>query len=297
MTKANLSPNPIKQNTMFGIVLMLISTIAFAAMHACVRHLSDDLHPFEIAFFRNLFGVFMLAPWFIRFGLTPFHTQKLRLHFVRAGLNIFAMLSFFMAVSMTPLARVQALSFSAPLFATLLAIVLLRETVGLRRWLALIVGFAGAMIIIRPGLEAVDTGSLLVLFSAAVWAVTLIVIKTLSRTDSSVTITVYMVLLMTPLSFIPALFYWQWPTLGQLGWLVLVGIFGTAGQMLVAQSFRYAEATAVMPMDFMKLIWGALLGYLIFSEVPDSWTWLGGTVIFAGATYLTYREHQLKRDR
>ena len=277
------------------MLMMVTSTIGFAGMHACVRHLSDDLHPFEIAFFRNALGILVMIPWFMRLGLAPLRTQRLGLHMLRAAVNIFAMLAFFMALSMTELARVQALAFTAPLFATLLAIIWLGERVGLLRWLALIVGFTGAMLVIRPGLQVLDSGSLLVVISAAIWAVALIIIKSLSRTDSSVTITLYMTLLMTPLSLIPALFYWQWPTLEQLYWLVLVGILGTLGQMAMAQSFRLAEATAVMPLDFMKLIWGALLGYLFFSEIPDAWTWIGGTVIFTSATYIALHEHRAEK--
>lgn len=262
-------------------------------MHGGVRYLSDQLHPFEIAFFRNLFGILVVIPWFLKFGLAPLRTQRLNLHLLRAGLNIFAMLAFFLALSLTPLARVQALSFTAPLFATLIAIIALGETVGPRRWAALIIGFSGAMVVIRPGLQALDAGSLLVLGSAAVWAVTMVIIKNLARTESSVTITVYMLLFMTPLSLPAALLYWQWPSAEQLIWLVLVALFGTLGQMAMAQAFRLADATAVMPLDFLKLIWGALLGYWFFNEIPGLWTWLGGALIFTGATYIVFREKQL----
>ena len=106
-----------------------------------------------------------------------------------------------------------------------------------------------------------------------------------------------MVLLMTPLSLIPAVFYWQWPTGEQLPWLVAVGILGTLAQMAMTQSLRVADVTAVLPFDFMKLIWGALIGYIFFSEVPDAGTWLGGVTIFAGATYIAYRESRLKTEK
>ncbi|MFQ5546107.1 MAG: DMT family transporter, partial [Acidiferrobacterales bacterium] len=162
------------------------------------------------------------------------------------------------------------------------------------RWSALIVGFLGALIIIRPGIKSIDLGSLLVLGSAATWACAIIIIKMLSRTDSSVTITAYMVLLMTPLSLIPAVFYWAWPDFEQWLWLVFVGVSGTLAQLGMAQAFRVAEATAVLPFDFMKLIWGAAIGYLLFTEVPDVGVWIGGITIFAAATYIVYRESQTK---
>ena len=277
-----------------GILLMVVSTIGFASMHAVVRHLSADMHPFEIAFFRNFFGLVAIAPWFLRLGLRPLRTRRLGLHMTRAVVNVAAMMMFFSAVPLTPLAQLQALGFTAPLFATVLAMVFLGERVRLRRWSALIIGFFGAMVIIRPGIEDVALGSILVLASSFTWSFALIAIKVLSRTDSSVTITAYMVLLMTPLSLIPASFVWQWPNAEQWVWLVAVGVVGTLSQMAMAQSFRVADATAVLPFDFSKLIWGTLIGFFVFAEVPDVWTWIGGIIIFAGATYIAYRESQLR---
>ena len=280
--------------TQLGILLMVASTVGFAAMHAAVRHVSADLHPFEVAFFRNFFGLAAIAPWFLRLGLRPLRTRRFGLHLTRALINVAAMMMFFTAVALTPMAQLQALGFTAPLFATVLAMIILGERVRLRRWSALIIGFFGAMVIIRPGIADVALGSILVLASSATWAFALIAIKILTRTDSSVTITAYMVLLMTPLSLIPASFFWHWPDAGQWVWLFAIGVVGTLSQMAMAQSFRFAEATAVLPFDFSKLIWGTLIGYFVFSEVPDIWTWIGGIIIFAGATYIAYRESQLK---
>jgi drug/metabolite transporter (DMT)-like permease len=279
-----------------GFLFMIGSTICFAGMHGGVRYLATQqhLHPFEIAFFRNFFGLLALAPWFLQQGLAPLRTQRLGLHGARALINVVAMLMFFMGLGLTPIAQVQALGFTAPLFASLLAIFFLREKSYLWRWSALIVGFIGALIIIRPGIKSVDLGSLLVLSSAAIWSCAIIIIKTLSRTDSSVTITAYMVLLMTPLSFVAAVFFWQWPNGEQLVWLAFVGISGTLAQLGMAQALRVADATSVLPLDFLKLIWGALIGYMAFAEVPDAGVWIGGVTVFAAATYTAYRESQGK---
>jgi drug/metabolite transporter (DMT)-like permease len=275
------------------MLLMAAAAACYAILHGSVRYISSDIHPFEISFFRNLFGLFVLMPWFVVHGLQPLRTRRLGLHLLRAGSNVVAMLMFFMALSMTPLALVQALGFTAPLFTTVLAIFILGERVRLRRWTALIAGFIGAVIIVRPGFQPIDTGSLLTLGSAAVWGFTLVIIKVLSRTDSAVTITSYMVLLMSPLSLLPALFYWTWPDPAGWFWLVVCGVSGTAAQLLMAQSFRVAEATVVLPFDFTKIVWGALIGYLVFGEVVDIWTWIGAAVIFSGVTYITYRERKL----
>ncbi len=275
---------------------MVLSTMCFAAMHGGVRYLSLELHqhPFEIAFFRNFFGLIALTPWFMRQGLRPLRTQRFGLHVARALVNVVAMLLFFMGLYLTPIAKVQALGFTAPLFASLLAVLFLGERVLLWRWSALAVGFIGALIIVRPGFEHVDLGSVLVLTSAAIWSVAIIMIKQLSRTDSSVTITAYMVLLMSPLSLVPALFVWQWPNGEQLLWLAFVGVTGTLAQLGMAQALRVADATAVLPLDFLKLVWGAAIGYLAFREIPDAGIWIGGLTVFAAATYIAYRENQMK---
>jgi drug/metabolite transporter (DMT)-like permease len=275
------------------VLRLATAAVCYAILHGSVRYISAEIHPFEITFFRNLFGFIVLLPWFVVHGLQPLRTRRIGLHLLRASSNVVAMLMFFMALSMTPLAQVQALGFTAPLFATVLAIFILGERVRLRRWTALIAGFVGALIIVRPGLQPMDTGSVLTVASAAVWGFTLITIKILSRTDSAVTITAYMVLLMSPLSLLPALFYWTWPSPEMWLWLVVCGVSGTIAQLLMAQSFRVADATVVLPFDFTKIVWGALIGYLAFGEVVDIWTWAGAAVIFSGVTYITYRERNL----
>ena len=282
-------------NVLRGALLMAGAAAGYAILHGSVRFISAEIHPFEITFFRNLFGLIVLLPWFVVHGLQILRTRRIGLHLVRATSNVVAMMMFFMALSMTPLALVQALGFTAPLFATVLAIFILGERVRLRRWAALIAGFTGALIIVRPGLQPIDTGSLLTLGSAAVWGFTLVTIKILSRTDSAVTITAYMVLLMSPLSLLPALFHWTWPSPEAWLWLVFCGVVGTAAQLLMAQSFRVAEATVVLPFDFTKIVWGALIGYLAFGEAVDIWTWMGAAVIFSGITYITYRERKLAK--
>lgn len=273
-----------------GIGLMIASTAFVAVMYAVIRKVPGGLHPFELVFFRNLFGVMILVLTHWRSLGKLFRTQRIRLHMLRGALNLSAMLMFFTAILVTPLAEVTALGFTAPLFASLLAMLVLKERPGMYRLAVMALGFVGMLTILRPGLNVIQAGSLLILGSSTLWAATMMVIKTLTRTDSSATITVYMGVFMTPVSLIPALFVWQWPDLRQLAWMMGVALLGTLGQVSLVQSFRFAELTAVLPLDFFKLIWGVLLGYYIFAEVPDGWTLLGGVVIFASTTYLTIRE-------
>ncbi len=276
---------------------MLGATLVFVFMHAAIRHIAHDVNPLEIAFFRNVLGFVFLAPVFLRYGLTPLRTTRFRLHFWRAVINLINMVTFYIGLRLTPLAEATALNFTAPLFATLLATVFLGEKVRLRRTLALAIGFTGAIVIVRPGFAALNPGALFVIFSATLWGGIMVTIKILSRTDSSLTITLWVLILMTVMSFPPALVVWQWPTAVQLGWLAFIAVTGTIGQLLLAQALKEAEATSILPIDFFRLIWAAVTGYFAFGEVPDLFTWIGGIMIFASATYIAFREKKLHRER
>lgn len=279
-----------------GVAFMLVSTLLFAAMHGSIRHVAaGGIHPFEIAFFRNLFALLVVLPWFVRHGLGPLRTRRIGLHALRAVFNIVAMLSFFYALTVAPLAEVTALGFTAPIFATVLAVLVLGEVVGVRRWGAVVVGFVGTVIILRPGFETIGLGQSLTLLSSLAWAWALMVIKVLSRTDSSVTIVTWMALSMIPLSAVPAAFVWHWPDGGQLLWLVLIGLLGGSGQYCVAEALRRSDAGLVMPVDFCKLLWVSVIAWLAFGEVADLYTWLGGAVIFASTVYIAYRERAVTR--
>jgi len=264
-------------------------------MHALIRFASEELHPLVIVFYRNLVGVLVLMPLVMRYGRGVFQTSRPGLMVARSAVNLFSMILYFWALTIAPLAQVTALGFTFPIFLAVLAVLFLGEKVGPRRWTAIILGFLGALIIVRPGFQAVQLGDVLTIASAILWAVTMMVIKVLSRTESSLTITVYMMLIMTVLSLPPALFFWSWPSLTMLGWLVLLGALGTAGQWMLTESLRLADTSVVTPFDYSRLIWASLIGYLIFGEVPDWGVWLGGALIAASATYLAYRERQLSR--
>lgn len=280
-----------------GVLLMVLCTAFGSLTHALVRHMSAELHPFELAFFRNLFGVLPVLPWFMRYGLAPLQTRRFSLHALRAGLSVVAMLALFYALSITPLADATALTFTAPIFATILAVPLLGESVGIRRWAAIVFGFAGIMVLVRPGFEAVGIGLLLVLVYAALWGIALIITKKLGETDSSVTIISYFLILLAPMSAIPAAMVWQTPTFDQLLLLAAIGTSGTIAQLLLIQALKQGETAVVMPFDFLKMIWAVLLGFLLFAEVPGLFTWLGGAMIFGATTYIALRENRSKRGR
>ncbi len=276
---------------------MLASTVLFACMHVTVRLASETIEPFEIVFFRNLFGFVALTPFLIRYGMGLFRTSRVGTHAFRSVLNVVAMGAFFYALSMSPMARVQALTFTAPIFTMLLAAVLLKERIRNDQWIAVFVAFIGALFIVRPGVSSIDPGTLLVLASSFVWAMTMIVIKKLSDTESAPTITAWMVVFMSIFSLPAALSVWKTPSGIEWVYLIAAGILGTFAQMLLTQSFRVAPASLVLPFDFAKVIWGATLAWFLFAEVVQFWTWIGAVLIFATATWITLREKRLAASR
>jgi drug/metabolite transporter (DMT)-like permease len=278
-----------------GIILMVVSTMCFSIMHTAVRYLSGELHPLQIVFFRNLFGMILFLPLVWRSGLSFMTTQRLPMHLLRAGLNVMAMTTFFIALSMTPLARVNALAFSAPLFTAVLSVLLLGERFRLRRWSAIVFGFIGAIVILRPGVTTIDLGSWLTLLAAFIWGLTMIVIRSLGKTESSLTTTGYMITFLSILSLGPALTVWQTPQGMAWAILLLIGISGTIAQILLAESLRTAETTVVLPFDFLKIVWASMLGFMLFTEVPTLTTWVGAAIIFTSSFYVAYRERKIDK--
>lgn len=273
-----------------GMGAMLASAMTISSMNGVVHNLTDSMHPFEIAFFRQIFGLIFIWALFLRGGLQPLRTRKFRLYALRAILNAIALLTFFYALGLEPLAKVIGLGFTAPLLATLGAAFFLGEAMGARRWTALAIGVVGAVVIIRPGFEEISLGMMMVLLSNASWACALVVIKVLARTESSVTITAWAALLMAPVTLVFALFVWQWPSVETLYWLIGIGVFGTFAQLCLSQAFREADAAQVLPVDFTKFVWVSLIGYFFFAEVPDAWTVAGALTICSGVLYNAYRE-------
>lgn len=273
-----------------GQLLMLASTFCFAAMHATIRHVSAELHTFEIAFFRNLFGLLVLVPALTRQGLSILRTERLPLHALRALLSMITMLGLIAGLSLTPLAEATSLNFTVPIFATLLAVFVLGEPLGATLAVALAIGFSGALVVLRPGFHEIGFGPVAILVSACSWGCGIVVTKIIARTDSAITVVAYMTVLALPITLVLALFVWRWPTPAQLYWLVQLGILGGLAHVCLSQAVKEAEATAVAPIDFARLIWASLLGYVVFGEVPSLWVWTGAGMIFAAVLLITYRE-------
>ena len=280
---------------MYGIGLAILSTIAFAAGMGAVRHLSTSMHTFQIAFFVAFFGLLTMLPWIIRFGLRPLYTEKLGLHIARGVLSIVGIWAVYYALSVTPIATVTALNFLMPIFTTILAVVFLKEQVGVVKCGAILFGFAGVFVIVRPGFVVLDQGALMVIGASLLFAFVILVMKVLTRTDSIVTITIYAVILRAPLALVPALFVWEWPDRHQLMWLAAMGVFSTLAIMAFTQALKEVETNVISPLFFLQLIWAAAIGYFFFAEIPGIFTWVGGAMIISSVSYMAYYEEVRKK--
>jgi drug/metabolite transporter (DMT)-like permease len=278
-------------------LLMVLGTMMFAAMHTAIRYTTQHMPAAEVAFFRNLFGLVVIVPLLVRHGPGVFYTQKLGLHVLRSVLNVFSMLAFFLGLSLTPIARATALSFTAPLFTALLSALLLGEVFRWRRWTAIVCGFLGTLVILRPGFQALDLGALLIVGSSLLWGLAIIDIKILGRTESTLTITAYVTVLMIPMTLVPAVWVWQTPPLEMWVWLVFIGVIGTLGQIVVTDALKLADMTVLMPLDFLKLVWATVLGIVLFAEVPDTFTWIGAAIVFGSSFYIAWRESKVRREK
>jgi drug/metabolite transporter (DMT)-like permease len=274
---------------------MLIGGFCAVMMNVLIRFASYRLHPFEVTFFRCLFSLFVILPFIIRSGPSILATPKVGFYTLRAVVGLISMLSWFYGITIVPLATATAVNFTAPLFATMAAALVLHEDVRLRRWIAVVIGFIGVLVIMRPGRESLDAMLLLILLSAASSAMNNITVKYLVRTERPNTIVALFSVYLTPLSLIPALFVWEWPDLKSLGALIGLGIIGTLAHLSVARAYLAADASACAPYEFVRLPYAALIGYLLFGEVSDGWTWFGAAIIAGAAIYVAHREAKLAR--
>ena len=279
-----------------GMLAMLASCFAFAAMDALAKSVSDTMPGFQIAFFRVLLGwpFILLMVW--QGGVAQLRTANVKLNAWRAAVQSGSMLLFFTGLATTPLAQVVAIEFSSPLIAVALGALFLGDALPLRRLAALAAGVAGLFMAVRPGFVDVGPGQIMVIVSAGFWAATILIVRQLGRTDSSTAQLFYAALFLTPINGIAALFVWQTPSWADLGVMFAAASIGTAALWLYSEALRQADLTAVMPLDFTKILWAALFGWLFFAEHPDAWTLAGGGVIFAAAMALTLYERRAERS-
>ena len=275
---------------LFVILLSLLGTGTAAIMVSGIKLLSQDLNPFMIAFYRCLFGVIIMLPFMIYNYPEAWKTHNIKLQFVRSAINVYSMISWFTAIGTLQLEKAAAIGFTTPLFTTILAIIFLGEVIRIQRITALIVGFIGILVVIRPGYIPFESGALWLLSAAITFSIVIIIVKKLTEKDSSLTTAFYQMAFMVPPTFFIALFFWESININQLLLFIFVAIAGFITQFSFAQCLKMAETTFIMPIQFTKLIWLSLIGYFFFMEVPDIWTWIGASIIFSSILFIAYRE-------
>ncbi len=282
-----------------GIGWMALTGVLFVGVTAIVRYLGTDMNPVQAAFVRYAFGLVLLGPVLLRlFRRVPFtglgFSRGIRLHALRGVVHGAAVMLWFYAMARIPIAQVTALGFTAPIFTTIGAALFLGEKLHIRRIGAVIAGFGGALIILRPGFVAVDPGALAQLTAAPLFAVSFLLAKKLTATESPTAIVAWLSIFVTLALLGPALAVWRTPTWEELFWLFMTAVLATLGHYTLTRAFNATEITVTQPISFLQLVWATLLGFYAFGEQPNLWTWLGGFVIVASATYIAYRETRTK---
>ncbi|NKB47995.1 MAG: EamA family transporter [Alphaproteobacteria bacterium] len=294
----------------FGIPLPVVAALfmvlgmgALALNHSLVRIVTSELHPFQVSALRFLWALPIMAPWMLRRRGALLRTRRHGLHFATSMLTVIMTASFFVALAEMPLAEATALNFTAPLFTTIIAALLLKERVEFARWGATVIGFVGVLIILRPGFAEIPLVALLPIFGAFLLAWWFIGVKRLSATESTATITIYQTLWSALVLTLIAVTVWVTPTWEMLAYSAAMGGLGTTGIVCTSRAFSMAEASAIAPLDYLRLPFIALIAFFAFAEIPDGVAMIGALIITSSAIYIVRRaaiierEHRLRAEK
>lgn len=287
-----------RKNILSGIGFMVLAMFCFAVMNVGVQALSKTMPSETMVFWRNIGSLIVVCSWIaLRYDMSAIKTPHIRQHIWRSAIGLVGMEMWFYSITIMPVTFATAITFTAPIFATLMAIVFLGERAGMRRWTAISIGFIGMLIILRPDTRGMDENVLIVLVASVLMAVTGIMVKHLSKSEAPETIVFYMALVMTPLSFPLALAQWQVPNLQEFYLLIPVAVSSTCAHLFIARAFKRCDIVALMPFDFLRLVFTALLAYILFGEILDIYSYIGAAVIVASTVYIAHREAQANRQK
>lgn len=288
---AEARPSSARGRVIEGALLMTAATFFLAASNAMVRGLAPEVHPFVSGFALNLIGLLTVWPWVRREGLRAMKMKAPGLHAIRGAIGVVTLMAWMWALAEVELAKATALSFTAPLFAAAFAVLFMGERSSRGRWLSLAAGFIGGLVILRPGAIAIDLGTVVALIAAVGMAAMYVTTKMLLRHETTASVLVNTALIMTPLSLLAALPVISMPPAGLL-WpmLLAMGIAGTLGRVLLTRALQVADASSVMPFDFGRLVFIAIIGAVFFAEIPDLWTLVGSCIIAGAAVFVTRAE-------
>jgi drug/metabolite transporter (DMT)-like permease len=280
-----------------GGIWMLLGGLEMSTAMAIAKDLTDEIHAFELNFFRCLFGLMAMVPLLFGGGVAIMRTKRLGLHLGRGILGGIGQICVFYALAHLSLAVVIAITFTRPLFLVVLAVLFLGELVRWRRWSAIVVGFLGVLIVARPVVDQVTVALFVLVFSTACHASAHVFLKKASGVDRPATVVFYYLVISTLVGAVPTALVWTTPTAAQFLWLALTGILYLMGQGMIALAFRAGEATAIMPFDYSRLLYGILFDIVLFSQFPDGWTITGSCVIITSTLYVARRQAQVGRVR
>ena len=291
--------SPSREIRPVAAALYMLGACSFFAFNSIFVKLAADtgLHPFQIAFFRNFFALLIILPVVLSTsGPHVLIPKKPAMLALRGGLNGASMMAWFYAVPLMAITDLTAIGFTAPIWATLLAAIFLGEKMRLRRWGAIFIGICGALLVVRPGFQELNSAVFLVLFSSATWGATLIVIRRLTSLEHINTILVYQALMMAVIAFLPMLFVWQTPNLMGWFWMFVLGVLAMGAHSLHVRAFSMQEVSALQPIDFARFPIAAVGAFLILGEVLSPWTALGALIVFTSGAYISHREAKLRNE-
>jgi drug/metabolite transporter (DMT)-like permease len=283
-------------NNKLAIFLIITSVFFGTVMLSFLKMAQEDVNVYVAGFFRFFLGLVIILPYIIKKKNTVLKTTHLKQHFLRAILGLPAMLLYFSALVLLPIEKLTAISFVVPLIVTILAVFFLGEKIYIYRTLALILGFSGMLVIIRPGFVDISIGVYMVLFSALLWSINIIITKKISKDDSAITILAYQSIFMSLLSFFIVIFFWEMPSLKTFIYLILAAMCGTVLHLALNHAFKLVDVSMTQPYSFLNLVFASIIGYFVFDEIPDLYTWIGALIIFTGVLIISYREMKLDKE-
>ena len=278
-------------NNNIKAILLTVSGSFFAVlMESLIRSAQYDSNVYTIGFLRFLFGLIIIFPYLIKKKFIPYKTKNFKFYFIRGLFNLPMMILGFGALVYVPFEQFKALHYLSPIIVVLLSFIIFREKIYMYRILALVIGFIGMLIIVRPGIVDFNIGTIMILISLTFWSLIIIVSKFVSKDDSPITMVTYQYTLMTIFALPLAIYFWQMPSLQSLIFVFIGAISGTILHLSLALSYKYAELSVTQPVWFSGLIFGSAFGFFVFNETPDVWTWIGGIVVFSSVLLITYNE-------
>ena len=272
-----------------GSILIIIGTFVGTLMVSCIKVLGQRIPVVEILFMRQVVLLLVIAPMMVRNFPGVFVSRHRKLHFIRVGVSSIAMITGFTAFVHLPLAEATTIGFARTLFTTVLAVLILHETVGLRRWSATALGFIGVVVVVQPGSDSFSLYALAAILSAFLVALLMIFLRTLSQVDKPITIMSYQAVFLTLILAAPALYFWVTPTWTELVLVIVAGTLMSVMQWLNIQAYKVGEAAAIAPMDYFRLFFATLIGIWFFSEIPTIWTFVGAGIILLSTAYTMHR--------